>query len=48
MSAARDADLVLFSVKSMDTERTAQQLASHVRADVLVVDLQNGVENVAR
>lgn len=48
VSAARDADLVLFSVKSMDTERTAQQLASHVRADVLVVDLQNGVENVAR
>jgi 2-dehydropantoate 2-reductase len=48
VSAARDADLVLFSVKSMDTERTAQQLASHVRADVLVVDLQNGVDNVGR
>ena len=48
VSAARDADLVLFSVKSMDTESTARELAGHVRADALIVDLQNGVDNVAR
>jgi 2-dehydropantoate 2-reductase len=48
VSAARDADLVLFSVKTLDTENAARQLASHVRADALIVDLQNGVDNVAR
>jgi len=48
MSAARESDLVLFSVKSLDTESAARQLASHVRPDALVVDLQNGVDNVAR
>ena len=48
LAAARDADLVLFCVKSLDTEETAQQLARHVRADALVVSLQNGVDNVER
>jgi 2-dehydropantoate 2-reductase len=48
MSAVGDADLVLFSVKTLDTESAARQLASHVRADALIVDLQNGVDNVAR
>jgi len=43
-----DADLVLFSVKSLDTEETARQLARHVRGDAAVVSLQNGVDNVAR
>jgi 2-dehydropantoate 2-reductase len=48
VSAARDTDLVLFCVKSGDTESTARQLASHVSADTLIVALQNGVDNVAR
>ena len=48
VSASRDADLVLFSVKSLDTEETARQLARHVRRDALVVSLQNGVDNVER
>ena len=48
VSASRDADLVLFSVKSLDTEETARQLARHVRGDALVVSLQNGVDNVER
>jgi 2-dehydropantoate 2-reductase len=39
---------VLFSVKTLDTERTARQLANHVRPGALIVDLQNGVDNVAR
>jgi 2-dehydropantoate 2-reductase len=48
VAAAHDANLVLFSVKTLDTERTARQLANHVRPDALLVDLQNGVDNVAR
>ena len=48
LAAAREADLVLFSVKSPDTEDAARQLAPHLRRDALVVSLQNGVDNVAR
>lgn len=48
MADARSADLVLFCVKSPDTEDAARQLARHLRADALVVSLQNGVENVTR
>jgi 2-dehydropantoate 2-reductase len=39
---------VLFSVKTLDTEQTARQIARHVRGDALIVSLQNGVDNVAR
>ena len=46
LDAARDADLVLFAVKAVDTEETARQLAHHLRAGALVISLQNGVENV--
>ena len=48
LSAAAEADLVLFCVKSPDTEATACQLAPHLGEDTLVVSLQNGVDNVAR
>jgi 2-dehydropantoate 2-reductase len=48
IAASRHADLVLFSVKSLDTEETARQLARHVKDDALVVSLQNGVDNVER
>ena len=48
ISASRDADLVLVTVKTLDTEETARQLARHVRGDALVVSLQNGVDNVER
>ena len=48
VSASGDADLVLFTVKSLDTEVTARQLAPHVRGDAVVVSLQNGVDNVER
>jgi ketopantoate reductase len=40
--------LVLFSVKSHDTEETARQLSRHVGSDALIVSLQNGVDNVER
>jgi len=48
IAACSDADLVLFSVKSPDTEATARQLARHLRRDAVVISLQNGVDNVAR
>jgi 2-dehydropantoate 2-reductase len=48
VAAAQDAELVLFCVKSPDTEEAARELARHLRADALVISLQNGVDNVAR
>jgi 2-dehydropantoate 2-reductase len=48
IAAVRDAEVVLFSVKSLDTEDTARQLARHLRDDALVVSLQNGVDNALR
>ena len=48
LAASGDAELVLFSVKSLDTEETARQLARHLRNDAVVVSLQNGVDNVER
>ena len=41
------ADLVLFCVKSSDTESVARQIAPLLRADVLLLSLQNGVDNAA-
>src|SRR5688572_16210320 len=48
IAASGAADLVLFSVKSQDTEETARQLACHLSSEALVVSLQNGVDNVER
>jgi 2-dehydropantoate 2-reductase len=47
-SAAADADLVLFCVKSMDTEAAGRQLKAVLRPDTLVLCLQNGVDNAER
>ncbi|MDB5752386.1 MAG: ketopantoate reductase [Ramlibacter sp.] len=47
-AAVQGADLVLFCVKSMDTEAAAAQIAPHLRADTLVLCLQNGVDNAER
>ena len=46
IGASANADLVLFSVKSPDTEETARQLERHITSEMLVVSLQNGVDNV--
>ena len=46
--AARGAQLVLFSVKTLDTEAAARALAPHLDPGAIVVSLQNGVENVER
>lgn len=45
LAAIRGADLVLFCVKSTDTDAVAQQMAPHLDAGALVLSLQNGVEN---
>jgi 2-dehydropantoate 2-reductase len=48
VGACRDAELVLFSVKTRDTEEAARAMAPHLRSDAIVVSLQNGVDNVER
>jgi 2-dehydropantoate 2-reductase len=47
VAAVQGADLVLFSVKSTDTEAVAREMAPHLDADTLVLSLQNGVENAS-
>lgn len=47
MKAVQAADLVLFCVKSTDTEATARELAPLLAPQAVVLSLQNGVENVA-
>jgi 2-dehydropantoate 2-reductase len=44
-AAVANAALVLVCVKSSDTPQAARALAPHLRADALVVSLQNGVTN---
>lgn len=46
LGAARDAQLILFSVKTVDTEGTAKLLAPHLARNTIVVSLQNGVDSV--
>ena len=48
ISAARDADVVLFCVKMTDTEEAARSLAPYLAPNAIVVSLQNGVDNVPR
>ena len=48
MSAVRDASVVLFSVKSFDTESAARQMEPFLASDALVICMQNGVDNVDR
>jgi 2-dehydropantoate 2-reductase len=47
-SAIRGAKLVLFSVKSPDTERAGAALAPHLGRDAMILTLQNGVDNAER
>jgi len=47
-SAAGGAELVLFCVKSGDTERAAADIGPHLEPGALVLSLQNGVDNVER
>jgi 2-dehydropantoate 2-reductase len=47
-SAARGAQIVLFCVKTTDTEEAARLLAPHLANQAVVLSLQNGVDNVER
>jgi 2-dehydropantoate 2-reductase len=46
--AVRGAELVLFCVKSTDTEAAGAEIAPHLDAGALVLNLQNGVDNSER
>ena len=46
--AVAGADVVLFCVKSTDTESAAAQIKPHLAAHTQVLSLQNGVDNAAR
>lgn len=48
MSAAQDCDLVLFCVKTLDTEGAARELAPFLAGNAVVLSMQNGVDNVER
>lgn len=45
IAAVAGADVVLFCVKSTDSEKTARAIAPMLAKDVVVLSLQNGVEN---
>jgi 2-dehydropantoate 2-reductase len=46
LSTLRDADLVLLSVKSLDTERTLTDIKSLLPSKAVILSLQNGVANI--
>jgi 2-dehydropantoate 2-reductase len=48
VSAVRDAEIVLFCVKTLDTEQAAKSLVPHLAPRAAVISLQNGVDNVER
>jgi 2-dehydropantoate 2-reductase len=47
-NAARGAKLILFCVKSPDTEPAGAALAPHLDPDAVILSLQNGVDNAER
>jgi 2-dehydropantoate 2-reductase len=48
LTAAGEARLVLFCVKTTDTETTARALIPHLNAASVVLSMQNGVDNAER
>jgi len=48
IAAVGAARLVLFCVKSLDTEETARAMAPHLASEAEILSLQNGVDNVER
>lgn len=44
----RGVGVVLFCVKTVDTETAAKEIAPHLTPDAVVVSMQNGVDNVER
>ncbi len=48
IEAVRGAELVLFCVKSPDSDATAQAIAALLASNAIVLSLQNGVDNIER
>jgi len=48
LSCLQDAELVLLTVKSQDTEKSILEIKSHLNPKATVVSLQNGVTNPAK
>jgi 2-dehydropantoate 2-reductase len=48
VEAAGEAAVVLFCVKTLDTEEAARSLSAHLAPGAVVLSLQNGVDNVGR
>ncbi|AUG55156.1 ketopantoate reductase family protein [Thalassospira marina] len=47
-TAVAGADIVLFCVKSTDTQSAGEAMAPHLSPDAIVLSLQNGVDNAER
>ena len=47
LAVLQSADLVLFCVKSTDTETVAGEMAQYLPAEAVILSLQNGVENAS-
>lgn len=45
LGAAREAEIILFCVKSTDTAETARELARIIAPGAIIVSMQNGVDN---
>jgi len=48
IAAVAKAGLVLFCVKSSDTDSAAAAMAQHLKPDAIVLNMQNGVDNAER
>ncbi len=48
VTAVNNAELILFCVKTLDTEEAARMLAPRLANNAIVMSFQNGVDNVAR
>lgn len=48
VAAIKDAEMILFCVKTIDTEAAARILAPHLANNAVVMSFQNGVDNVER
>ena len=48
IAAVSDADLVLVTVKTLDTESAARALAPHFKSNAQLLTMQNGVDNADR
>ena len=48
IAAVSGARLVLFCVKSLDTDMAAEAMAPHLSPDATILSLQNGVDNIDR